>query len=152
MTALLERLLLPCDSTLALVAGEIARIVAWGFLGGAVSMWLYRLTSPQSRLNELGTQAAEARRALNAHEGSFSDALVLMGTSCRLSLERLKVALVPSLLSGLPVVLLLIGLQSRFAAYTWTSAGPQWWQSWLTPFTIAAFASALTLKFALRIR
>jgi hypothetical protein len=152
MTALIERLFDPLDSTLAVVAGETARIVVWGLLAGAVSMWLYRLTSPQAKLEELGGRAADARRALNAHQGNFSDALVLMRTSCQLSLERLKVALVPSLLSGLPVVLLLIGLQTRFAKYTWTTAGPDWWQSWLTPFTVAAFASALSLKFALRIK
>ncbi len=152
MSSPIEQVFAWIDAGAGLVAGETIRVLVWGLAAGVLSMLVYRRFSPQARLQELGVQAADARRALNAHTGDFSEALVLMRASCTLSLQRLKVALLPSLLAGLPVILLLIGLQPRYESFAWIESGPEWVRSWLTLFFGSTLVSALALKFVLKIQ
>lgn len=152
MTAILGRLLGPLDAGLSYLLADPVRLALWGVLAGVSSMLLYRRFSPQERIKELGRQAADARRALNQHDGAFADALPLMRESCRLSLLQLRTALLPSIVAGIPVLILLLGLETRFANLTVIPWGPAWIHSWLTAFFLACGIAALTTKTALRIK
>lgn len=102
------------DHVLGLVAPASVRLALWSALGGALSMALYRVLSPQKRLAELEAKAAEARRALDAHEGEFAEAWPLIGQMLRLSLRRLRLVLWPALAAAVPMIALLVWLSTAF--------------------------------------
>ena len=83
---------------------ELAVPVLLGAIAGTVSMLLYARVSPQSRLQELKSQASELQQQMASFDGEFSGAMALAQQNLRLSFKRLGIALGPSLLSGVPVL------------------------------------------------
>lgn len=140
------------DASLAWLLADQARLALWAALGGAASMLIYKFTSPQARIRELETAAVTARQALHRHEGEFADALPLMRANLSLALRRVKAAVVPSLLAGLPIIVCLIGLEPSYAKVQFAPIGPDWVRWWLTGYMLVCSASALGVKVALRIK
>lgn len=93
----------------------VARLVFWGVVGSVVSMALYWLLSPQERITQLKTRLADAQRALDAHEGEFSEALPLMGNTLRLALKQVAVVTVPAVLASLPLLCLAVWAYHSYA-------------------------------------
>jgi hypothetical protein len=131
---------------------DIVQILAWATVGGAASMLLYRCASPQQRLKLLAGEAAATRRALNDLEGDFQDAWPLIRRSLALSFERLRVALFPSLLAGLPVLLALVLIEDKLASVSVLPVGPAWAQSGWAAFFLVTTVAAICVKVALRIK
>jgi hypothetical protein len=92
-----------------------ARLIVWGIVGGAAVMGLYALVSPQQKLAAVQREANEARQAMLQHEGDLKEGWALMGRSIALALKRLALAVGPSLLAGLPVLVLLIWMSGVYA-------------------------------------
>jgi hypothetical protein len=79
-------------------------------------MGLYALASPQRRLKALANQTAEAQKALKVYDGEFAAALPLIRKLLATSMARLVLVLGPSLLAGLPVILVLLWIDDRYGA------------------------------------
>jgi hypothetical protein len=131
---------------------DIVQIVSWATVAGAASMLLYRFASPQQRLKLLAGEAAATRHALNDLDGDFQDAWPLIRRSLSLSLERLRIALGPSLLAGLPVLLALFLMEDKLATATVLAVGPAWVQSGWFAFFLVTTIAAVFIKVALRIK
>jgi hypothetical protein len=101
------------DGVLAGALPSWLRLVAWGVAGGAVSMWLYRLLSPQRKIAEIKAAALDARKAMIRHDGDFADVGALARRSLGLSLHHLLLTLVPVLAASLPVLALMVWLSNH---------------------------------------
>lgn len=124
-----------------------------GLFSGAASMWLYGRVSPQSRLTDITARLATLRLAICNHDGDFAGLWALTLQSLKLSIERVLRVIGPSLLAGLPVVALMLWLQSSALVHQeqW-SVGPAWVRSGMTVYFVAVTVAALSVKAALRIR
>jgi hypothetical protein len=140
------------DASVAWLLADHARLCLWAASSGVLSMLLYKWTSPQARIRALDAETAAARQALARHDGEFTDALPLIRTNLLLALRRVRVALVPSLLAGVPVIVCLIGLETSYGTFEFLPWGPAWLRWWLTGFIVISSVAAVTTKFALRIK
>jgi hypothetical protein len=102
------------DALSGLPAG--VRLALWGGLAGVLSMLLYRSVSPQQRIAAARTQLENTRRALYRHEDdSLSAAWPLIRQMLGLALRQLGLVVGPVILTGLPVLCLLIALGVRYS-------------------------------------
>lgn len=139
-------------SEYGLLSANAAQIVVWAAASGVLSMLVYKFTSPQQRLKELGDEAAAARVALAQYDGAFQEAWPLVRHSLSVAWDRLKVALLPSLLAGLPVLLAVFCLEPRLSNAAWLPAAPSWVQSGWFVFCPITTVAAVLAKVALKIR
>lgn len=139
------------DACLAVALPDVMRIAFWGVISGAASMGLYALVSPQQRLRDLKAQTAEIQKQLSAYDGDFSGAMALTRQNLSVSMRRLGWALLPSLVAGVPVVLVLVGIYDVYSGQHVFGFGPGWMRSWLTAFFTVVTVAALGTKFAFRI-
>lgn len=109
-----EPLFTALDTRLAAFVPDSLRLVIWALLAAAVSMALYRWLSPQSRIARLKREAAEARRALNEHDGNLDEAAPLMRRMLRLSLLQMGAVTGPAVLASLPILCLLVWLSTAY--------------------------------------
>ena len=95
-----------------LMAGvpSLARLVLWALLAAAVSMALYRLTSPPAALREIRERRAAVQQRLAAYDGPTAEALPLLGASLRLAFTQLFRVLWPTAVAALPVLALILWL------------------------------------------
>ena len=100
----------------------------------------------------MDTEAAGIRAALARHDGEFAEAIPLIRNNLAVSLKRLRVALAPSLLAGLPIVACLIGLDTAYCQFEFQPFGPQWLRWWVVSYLTLSSVAALITKFALRIK
>ena len=71
------------DGGLGQIAPPTLRLIFWGLVGGAASMALYWLLSPQRELAGTKAEAAQARRSLDAYDGDFAEAWPLIRQGVR---------------------------------------------------------------------
>ena len=140
------------DGSLAWLVSDQLRLVTWASLSGVLSMLLYKFTSPQMRIRELDAEAAAIRKSLAAYDGEFAEALPLIRSNLTVALKRLRAAFAPALLSGLPILLCLIGLDAAYHDVRWIGWGPQWFSWWVTGYLLFSTVAALTVKVALRLK
>jgi hypothetical protein len=106
-----------------------------GLIVGAVTMLIYWWTSPQSRIAALKIESVEARRAMQAYNGTDGrEILRLARRAISPALRQILLVLGPTLLAAAPIVLIMI----------WLSAGH-------IPFMIGVSVAALAMKFAFKI-
>ncbi len=137
------------DGLLATALSDPFRIAAWATCCGVASMYLYAIFSPQRRLAELRSETMELQKKLAAYQGDFAGAARLMRQNLSVSFRRLGFAFVPSLIAGLPVIVVLIWMAD--GEWSGIAFGPPWLQSWLTLFLVVTTCSALAAKRILRI-
>src|SRR3546814_11298946 len=73
------------------VAGHVPpllRLGLWAALGAVASIELYRLLSPQRRINAAMERLRQAQHALAGFDGEFNEATPLMGRMLRASAHR----------------------------------------------------------------
>jgi len=129
----------PLDFTLAMLLPASVPLSFWAVVCGAGSMLIYWRFSAQERLESLSKQAAEAQAALSAHEGSFEEAMPLLRSSLVFSLLRVKAALLPSLLAGLPMILFFLVAEPATTSDT-------------VVFLVVSSLTAVAVKLAFRIK
>lgn len=140
------------DSSFAWLVNDQLRLVIWASTSGILSMLLYKITSPQSRIRELDAEAVGIRKSLAAYDGEFAEALPLIRSNLVVALKRLRAAFAPALLSGLPILMCLIGLDAAFTDVRWIPFGPAWMGWWVTGYLVVSTIAALTVKLALRLK
>ncbi len=106
------------DGMMATAIGPLARVIVWGGLMAVLTMFLYRLISPQQRLTVLRTQAAAARQRIAAFDGELEGLWPLVSESLTLSFRQIGTILGPGLLASLPLVTCLVWLDSAFGYRT----------------------------------
>ena len=102
------------DRLMAGAMGPLPRLIAWGCLMAAVTMILYRLISPQRRIQALKAEASAARRDIAAFDGEFDQLTPLIRRSLAASLRQVATILWPALLASLPLVSCLMWLYSAY--------------------------------------
>lgn len=102
------------DRLMAGVMGPLPRLLAWGCLMAVVTMILYRLISPQRRIQALKAEAAAARRQIAGFDGEFDQLTPLIRRSLSASLRQVATILWPALLASLPLVSCLMWLYSAY--------------------------------------
>jgi hypothetical protein len=113
---------------------DVVMVIACGIVGGVASMLVYGRFSPQGQLKELKLQAADLQQQMSHFDGELAGAMALASQNLKLSFRRLGVAMVPSLWSGLPVLLALLVVREQYVT-----------------FFVATAVAALTTKFLFRI-
>lgn len=102
------------DAMLASLFSAPARLALWGAIGAALSMGLYHLVSPQRRLAAIARLERAVKRAMR----DVTDpalGLALARRQMRLSLARLGLTLPAALAAALPIVSLMVWLETRYA-------------------------------------
>ena len=103
------------DGLLSVVLPDLVRIGAWATLCGLSSLWLYAAISPQQRLRELRDESATLQKRLSTYEGEFAGATMLIRRNLMVALKRLGLALAPSLLAGLPVIVVIFWMADTYS-------------------------------------
>jgi hypothetical protein len=110
------------DGLLEAVAPPVLRLVFWGAVAGILSMWLYRVLSPQARIARGKAELAAARRSLNAYDGALDGAWPLLHQMLRVAVQQVGRVGGPALLASLPLVCLLAWLSTAYG-YTFPEPG-----------------------------
>lgn len=103
------------DGALTKVLPPVGRLMVWAALAGVVSVLLYRALSPQRRIAAAKARAAALRRRLDGHDGAFAEALPLLRAQLGASLRHVGLVLPGTLLAALPVLSLLVWLDTAHA-------------------------------------
>ena len=90
------------------------RVAAWGLVGAVASMWLYWRLSPQEKIAEASTAAADAKKEMAAFDGEFEEMRPLLAKMLSTSLRHLGLALGPALLASFPLIFLLAWVGQSF--------------------------------------
>ena len=113
---------------------DVFMVIVCGIVSGVASMLVYRRFSPQEQLKSLKLQAADLQQQMSHFDGELVGAMALARQNLQLSIRRLGVAMIPSLWSGLPVLLALLVVREQYVA-----------------FFVATAVAALTAKLLFRI-
>lgn len=85
----------------------LLRVAGWGAAGGALTMGLYGLLSPQTRLRALKDDAAAARAAMGVYDGDdIGEMLSLTRRALGLSVQQIGLVCIPTLIAAAPLVAL----------------------------------------------
>lgn len=94
-----------------------ALIILWAALGAVAAVELYRLLSPQRRLAAVKAELSGVQRRLAIHDGEFSDAWPMIRRMFSLALRRLFMVLPAGILSSLPLLSLIVWLDTVYARH-----------------------------------
>lgn len=89
-------------------------IALWASVGAIVCMELYRLFSPQQRIDKIKHDATAAQQQLANYDGAMEGALPLMKSMLKLSLLRVGIVLPATLLSAYPILALIIWMSNEY--------------------------------------
>ncbi|HEY7690274.1 MAG TPA: hypothetical protein VH835_16355 [Dongiaceae bacterium] len=93
----------------------VALILLWAVLGAAVAVELYRVLSPQQRLAAVKSELSAVQRRLAAYDGDLDDAWPMIRRMFGLALRRLAIVLPAAILSSLPLLSLIVWLDTAYA-------------------------------------
>jgi hypothetical protein len=102
------------DRLMGAALPPIARLAVWALIGAVVSMELYKLLSPQARIAELRTELETAQRKVSGFDGEFAEAWPLIRRMLSLALKRIGVILPGTVIASLPVLALIIWLDTAY--------------------------------------
>lgn len=102
------------DEAAARLLSPLMRIVCWALITALLAMEIYRRSSPQHRLSRLKQEFRDTERNLNNYAGSLTEAWPLLGRLLGLSLQRIWLVVPATLLTGIPVLILLLWLSTTY--------------------------------------
>lgn len=91
-----------------------AKLILWGVLAALGSMELYRLLSPQGRIEELEAALKVTQQRLGEHEGNFADAWLLIRGMLGLASRRVLLVLPATVAASLPILVLIVWLDAAY--------------------------------------
>lgn len=110
---ILDPVLHAADGVMAFLP-PLGRLLVWGLIAGVLSILLYRAVSPQARLRKLSEETTAARAELKSMQPHDAGYAGLIMRSLMVSLRRLGVSFFPALVSALPVLLMVVFLDTRY--------------------------------------
>lgn len=102
------------DGRLTAVVPPSVSVAIWAAVAAVLSLELYRLVSPQTKIERLKLDAREAQRELGTYDGEFGGAAPLIRRTLALSLTRVAIVLPATLVAALPIVVLLVWLSNSY--------------------------------------
>ena len=101
------------DSILSFVP-PLGRVMIWGCLAGVASILLYKIVSPQKRLAILKDESDSLKRKIKGLAADDPAYKTVAATAIKVSLRRLYLSLVPAVISSLPVLFLVVYLDTEY--------------------------------------
>ena len=126
-------------------------VAVWSVLSAAVSMLLYKRLSPQQKIAELTITIKNLQRQLLASDASPQELSGVMKRYISLSFSKVVVVLLPSLVSALPFLLVIPGLERSFSQMDIIHFGFDWMRQWITGVVFFALTTSLLLKYMFNI-
>lgn len=102
------------DGLLAPLAGDAARLFAWGAAVGALSMAIHARCADQRALDAVRAALRATHRALAGYDGEPAGLRALAANAMRLSARHLRLNLRPAALAALPLLFVLPWASNRF--------------------------------------
>lgn len=102
------------DQVMAMGLPATVRLILWAAIGGAGTLGLYRLLSPQAKIGRAKQEARSARQRLNAFDGELADAGPLIRAQFVAAFKHLGLVLPSTLVSILPLLALLVWLETAY--------------------------------------
>lgn len=93
------------------------RIGLWAVAAGIASLEVYRLVSPQRRIEGLKQEARTAQQRLSAYDGELEGAWPLIGRLLGVSLRRVGIVLPATLVAAYPVLAVLVWMSNSYGYY-----------------------------------
>ncbi|MBA1274199.1 hypothetical protein [Stutzerimonas azotifigens] len=103
------------DDAMATALPDTARLLLWAAIGGAGTLLLYRVISPQASIGRAKREAREARQRLNNFDGEMSEAGPLIRAQFGAAFRHLGLVTLPTLISMLPLLALLSWLDQAYS-------------------------------------
>jgi len=113
---LLTPVLMWVDQLLEHVLPITLRLIFWGLISALLGVWVFKLTCRFERLAAIKQQLADAQQIMIDHDGEFSELMPLAWKTIKLSLNRLRITVLPAMLSVLAVMFVLVFLSNRYDA------------------------------------
>ncbi|GGY02176.1 hypothetical protein GCM10007160_32660 [Litchfieldella qijiaojingensis] len=102
------------DQIMAMGLPATIRLTIWAVIGGAVTMGLYRLLSPQVKIAHAKRVARDARRRLSAFDGELADAGPFIRDQFVAAFKHIGLVLPATLVAMLPLLALLVWLDTTY--------------------------------------
>ena len=102
------------DDRLTMILPAALAVALWGAVAAVLSLELYRVTSPQKKIDRVRYEARAAQRELASYDGEFEGASPLIRRMLSLSLKRVLIVIPATLIAALPIVVLLAWLSNSY--------------------------------------
>ena len=102
------------DDRLTVIVPPAVSVALWAAIAAVLSLELYRVVSPQAKIDKLRLDARAAQRKLSTYDGEFEGAAPLIRQALSLSLKRVAIVLPATVIAALPVVVLLVWLSNSY--------------------------------------
>jgi hypothetical protein len=139
------------DHALAGFIPALPRIILWGACSGAFSMAVYAWISPQEKLALIKPEQKKVRAQLMGYDGEFSGLKTLIKSDLGMSLQQIKLLLIPFVVSVAPVLWIIYALYNVFGDTLYTDFGPEWMQGFEFWYVLALVVVSLIIKFKFKI-
>jgi len=103
------------DQYLAGIFSPFCRIALWGAIGAWLSMLIYKQISNQQSLIQIKRKLKSVQTQLYDFEGEFKQLWPLIFQNLGLSFKRLGKTLFPAIVSGMPLLCILVWCSNQFA-------------------------------------
>ncbi|WP_163269253.1 hypothetical protein [Chelativorans alearense] len=104
------------DGWLSPVLPPAARLLVWAALGAVLSMEIYRLLSPQSRIVQIKRSFEEMRRRVAGFDGEFEDVWPDMRRMMSLALRRIMLVFPATIAASLPLLVVIVWISTQYGA------------------------------------
>lgn len=105
------------DERLAGVLPPVVTIALWALVAGIVCLELYRIVSPQERIEGLKQETRSAQRELSSYDGELDGAWPLIGHLLGVSLKRVGIVLPATLVAAYPIIAVLVWMSNSYGYY-----------------------------------
>jgi len=102
------------DAAMASALPPALRLAIWAILGSVLTMFLYKLLSPQTKIGQAKRDAKAARQRLNAFDGDFADAGPLIKNQFVTAFRHVGLVVPGTLLAILPLLALLLWAETHY--------------------------------------
>ena len=147
----MEGFLIALDSGMAAFAPPLARALIWGTFTGALSMLIYVLVAPQTKLKAIKAEQKANKAVLKAYDGEFDGMMALIKKDLMCSLRMVALSLFPFVLSVVPAFGIMYGLEAAYMGVEMPGVGPEWSASFEFWYIVSVIVSSLGIKIAFKI-
>lgn len=102
------------DDRLTTILPAPLAVALWGAVAAVLSLELYRVTSPQKKIDRIRHDARTAQQQLADYDGEFEGAAPLIRRMLALSFKRVMIVVPATLVAALPIVVLLAWLSNSY--------------------------------------
>jgi hypothetical protein len=103
------------DDLMATAIGPFGRVLIWALICAGVSMVLYRLISPQTRIKQVKAEVKAAQRAMSDDDGEdFGQGMQLAKAQLAKSFKLVGFVIGPAVVASLPALALIVWLDGQY--------------------------------------